>query len=203
MTQVPLASLVVAARCGRQLISFPTDTVPALASQPDIAEQLFQAKQRQPDKPLILMAATASSLWPYVQGSDRERHMWRDMAQRYWPGALTLVLPASDCVPAAVNPLDPTTIGLRVPAWPLAQTILQQTGPLATTSVNRSGQPPLAALAEIEAQFPQVLTPLADQWLLPYSQPQANLTQLPSTVIQWTGQDWQVLRQGQVNPRSN
>ncbi len=193
MVQVAIAALVAGVRSGNWLISFPTDTVPALATQPDRAELIFAAKQRQPDKPLILMAATPAALWPYVQGSPLELEIWQQVAQHYWPGALTLVLPASDRLPAAMNPLEATTIGLRVPNWALAQTVLQQTGPLATTSVNLSGQPPLESLADVQAQFPQIYTPTADQWSLP-----THLGGTPSTVIKWSGQAWQVLRQGKV-----
>jgi L-threonylcarbamoyladenylate synthase len=153
MPQVTTASLVAAARSGTCLISFPTDTVPALAARPDRAELIFAAKQRQPDKPLILMAATPTALWGYVAGNQATWPIWQRVAQQYWPGALTLVLPASSRLPTAVNPLEPipTTIGLRIPAWNPALALLQQTGPLATTSVNFSGQPPLTALSDISA----------------------------------------------------
>ena len=192
MTQLPIAALIAAARSGR-LISFPTDTVPALAVRPDQASKIFAAKQRQADKPLILMAAHADAIWPFVQGTATENQNWHKMADNYWPGALTLVLPATDWVPAVMNPINPQTIGIRVPNSAFAQMILQQTGPLATTSINLSGQPALTTLGEINQHFPQVLTPLASQWPLPEgSEP------LPSTVVKWTGQGWQVLRQGAI-----
>ena len=85
------------------------------------------------------MAASAEDLWPYVQGSREELELWQQVAGDFWPGALTLVLPASEKVPVAMNPIDPTTIGVRVPDFPLARKILEQTGPLATTSANLSG----------------------------------------------------------------
>lgn len=198
MTQVSIAALVVAVRSGRRLVSFPTDTIPALAARPDQGELIFAAKQRQPDKPLILMAATPEALWPFAQGQPAELEVWRKMAQDHWPGALTLVLPASDRVPPGLKPPEVTTVGLRVPAWAIAQTILQQTGPLATTSINRSGQPPLELLENIESEFPEVLTPLASQWHLPIGRDTANSVRQPSTVIRWTGQDWEVLRQGML-----
>ena len=198
MTQVSIAALVAAVRSGRQLVSFPTDTIPALAARPDQGPLIYTAKQRQPDKPLILMAATPEALWPFAQGTDEERSAWAQMAQTHWPGALTLVLPASDRVPSGLRPPDVTTIGLRVPDWAIAQTILQQTGPLSTTSINRSGQPALETLNDIEAEFPEVLTPLASQWHLPMVGDTNNPIQQPSTVIQWTGQNWEILRQGML-----
>jgi L-threonylcarbamoyladenylate synthase len=106
MTQVSRENLIAGARAGL-LVSFPTDTVPALAAVPEKAALIFAAKQRSQDKPLILMAASAEDLWPYVKGSEGEYKIWQEVADRYWPGALTLVLAASDCVPKVMNPIDP------------------------------------------------------------------------------------------------
>lgn len=193
MTQVSIDSLIQGAISGDYIVSFPTDTVPALATKPDRSELIFVAKQRSQDKPLILMAASAEDLWDYVHGSPADFQVWQQVAQSFWPGALTLVLPASDKVPTAMNAIDPTTIGVRVPNFPLALKILQQTGPLATTSANLSGQAPLESIAEIQAQFPQVLT------LQPSELPTVvTASSLPSTVAKWTGSGWKILRQGAV-----
>jgi L-threonylcarbamoyladenylate synthase len=192
MTQVSVNALVAGARAGK-LVSFPTDTVPALAALPEQAELIFTAKQRSQDKPLILMAATAEDLWSYVKGNNDEYRIWQEVVDKYWAGALTLVLPASELVPKTMNPNDSTTIGIRVPESAIAQTILAQTGPLATTSVNLSGQPALHTMAEIAAQFPDVLT-------LAMTECQEELPGmgLPSTVAKWTGVSWQILRQGAI-----
>lgn len=193
MTQVSINTLVEGAISGNYIVSFPTDTVPALAAKPDRSELIFVAKRRSQDKPLILMAASAEALWPYVQGSPAELNLWQQVAGCYWPGALTLVLPASEKVPAAMNSIDRTTIGVRVPNFPLALKILEQTGPLATTSANLSGQPPRLSVAEIEALFPEVLT------LVPSELPTAiTASSLPSTVAKWTGSNWEILRQGAI-----
>jgi L-threonylcarbamoyladenylate synthase len=194
MTQVSLTDLVMGASSG-QLVSFPTDTVPALAVRPQQSELIFAAKRRSQEKPLILMGAVSDSLWPFVKGSQEEQQIWQQVADCYWPGALTLVLPASDQVPSEMNPSNPTTIGLRVPNHAIAQTILSQTGPLATTSANLSGHPPLLTSAEIAAEFPEALTLLAEEW-------QSPATAIPSTVAQWTGEGWKILRQGAVQLES-
>ncbi|MEB3830253.1 L-threonylcarbamoyladenylate synthase [Phormidium sp. CCY1219] len=192
MTAVSIDALISSARKG-QLVSFPTDTVPALAARPDAAELIFLAKQRRRDKPLILMGATAEDLWPYVTGTPEEFQVWQEVASKHWPGALTLVLPASSAVPREMNPLDPTTLGIRVPDLAIARQILAQTQPLATTSANRSGQPPLRSMADIEAQFPEVLTLQVDESL-----PRPNASGVPSTVAKWTGNRWEILRQGAI-----
>jgi L-threonylcarbamoyladenylate synthase len=193
MTQVSLEKLIAGARAGL-LVSFPTDTVPALAAIPEKAGLIFAAKQRSQDKPLILMAANAEDLWPYVKGSDEEYKIWQELTDKYWPGGLTLVLPASQRLPKEMNPIDPTTIGIRVPNSAIAQTILAQTGPLATTSANFSGQPPLQTIAEITAQFPDVLTLATTEF-----QDEILGVGIPSTVAKWTGINWQILRQGAIN----
>lgn len=202
MPPVSLSELVAGARSGNYIVSFPTDTVPALAVRPDRAALIFEAKQRSQTKPLILMAADAADLWTYVQGTEAEQALWQQLAERYWPGSLTLVLPASDRLPPALNPTDPTTIGIRVPDAPIARHILTQTQPLATTSANLSGQSPLITLEEINRQFPEVLTllptelnKLEQQLNLGSSKPSSSV---PSTVAKWTGKGWEILRQGEV-----
>lgn len=192
MAQGSIAALAAAAQSG-QLICFPTDTVPGLAARPEVAAKIYAAKQRTLEKPLILMAATPNDLWPFVQSDSDAQPIWQAAAQQHWPGALTLVLPASERLPPAVNPTNPSTIGLRIPNWPVALQILAQTGPLATTSLNRSGQEPLETLEAIATEFPEVLAPTAELWQLPSAQ-----NRQPSTVAQWTNQGWHILRQGSV-----
>src|ERR671932_1703813 len=194
MTQVSIDSLIQGAISGDYIVSFPTDTVPALAVRPDRSELIFAAKQRSQEKPLILMGAFPASLWPFVKGTATEMEIWQQVAQKYWPGALTLVLPASAEVPAAMNPTDPTTIGIRVPNSKIAIAILSQTGPLATTSANRSGEPPLQRMAEIEAHFPGILTLQSNE----IEADQLITTGVPSTVVKWTSSGWNILRQGAI-----
>lgn len=202
MPQVSLTDLIAAAIGGEALISFPTDTVPALAARPDRAALIFAAKQRSQTKPLILMGASLADLWPYVAGTVAERQVWQAIADQHFPGALTLVLPASDRLPPEVNPTDPTSIGIRVPNCAIACHILAKTGPLATTSVNRSGEPPLVTLDAIHAEFPQVLT-LSTAEVEAWGSTQTNTSTvsslgMPSTVARWTGTTWEILRQGSV-----
>ena len=150
VTQAELIQKAIA----EKVVSFPTDTVPALAVLPQKADLIFDLKQRATDKPLILMAATLDEIWTYVLGTAEERAVWQAIAERYWPGQLTLVLPASDRVPAGMNPLNSGTIGIRIPDSAIALEILAQTGPLATTSANLSGQPPLIQMSAYKEMQP-------------------------------------------------
>ena len=187
MPQVSIDRAIAAAQTGH-LISFPTDTVPALATLPQHAQLIFDAKQRSQDKPLILMLGKVEDLWQFTDGTDRELAVWQAVADRYLPGALTLVLPASDRLPAVMNPRRDRTIGLRVPDCEIARSILLQTGAMATTSANLSGEPPLLTMAAITELFPQVFTLDFESNLPTQGQ--------PSTVIKWDRSDWQLLRQG-------
>ena len=188
---MPIVSVnsTIAAALNGNLIAFPTDTVPALATLPASAELIFQTKQRSQAKPLILMVGEVADLWQYAQGTERELTIWQAIADRYLPGALTLVLPASDLIPAVMNPLGNNTIGLRVPDCEIARSILRKTGALATTSANLSGELPLLTMTEISDRFPQVFT------LLDLDLPTSRQ---PSTVIQWHGSGWKLLRQGAI-----
>ena len=188
-----LNDLIAGAIAGK-IISFPTDTVPALAVKPELAQDLFQLKQRPATKPLILMGAALADLWPYISGTAEEMQQWQNLASQYFPGALTLVLPASDAVPSGMNPTNSQTIGIRIPDHAIALSILKKTGALATTSANISGQAPFLTMGEIAQAFPQVLVYSSKD--LDPQKPMGS--GLPSTVIQWTGTDWQLLRQGNL-----
>ena len=192
MTRVSITELVEGAKKDK-VVSFPTDTVPALAALPENAALIFTVKQRSMNKPLILMAGDSEQIWDFVEGSQQEYEIWQEIAGKYWGGALTLVLPASAKVPPSMNPHDPTTIGIRVPQSDIARTILAQTGPLATTSANLSGQPPLQTMVEIEAQFPDILTLATTEY-----ENQTPAIGIPSTVAKWNEGEWQILRQGAV-----
>ncbi|AIE75912.1 MULTISPECIES: L-threonylcarbamoyladenylate synthase [unclassified Synechocystis] len=195
---MPLVSQqdLVTAAIAAQVVSFPTDTVPALAVRPQNSALIYELKQREATKPLILMAATLEQIWPYLEGNERERKIWQGTMDIYWPGALTLVLPGSQDLPREINPRQDRTIGVRIPHEAIALEILHQTGPLATTSANLSGQPALEKLAEIAATFPSVYC--LDCLDLEAEEPIGGGR--PSTVAQWdtATERWQILRQGEV-----
>jgi len=197
MPRVSLSEFIRSAP--HKLVTFPTDTVPALATVPENAKLLFQAKQRSPKKSVILMGGEASDLWAYVDGSEADLLYWQEVSQQHWPGALTMVLPASHRVPRDMNPETPDTIGVRVPNSPIARHILKQTGPMATTSANLSGKPALQTLAKIEEAFPDALMLMDDDLRsLGYDPNQPPQSGLPSTVAEWNGSGWKILRQGGV-----
>ena len=193
MPEVSLSKIITQAIAG-EVISFPTDTVPALAVKPELAQKIFTIKQCPATKPLILMAASLAELLPYIKGTEPEIDSWQHTAKKYWPGAITLVLPASSQVPQAMNPQDPTTIGIRVPNCSIALDILRQTGPLATTSANYSGEAPLTEMSAIAKTFPQVFA-LAETTI----GIETSFSGKPSTVAKWSDGSWVILRQGSID----
>ncbi len=174
---------------------FPTDTLPALAALPAAAGQLWALKQRPAVKPLILMGAEPEPLFEALGLPLRQE--WRAMAARWWPGALTLVLPARGAVVAALHPgATPAaaSLGLRIPASPLALELLRLTGPLATTSANRSGEPACLTAEQAAAVFPMVPRLAPDPWPEPTGQASTVLAWMPSG-------EWRLLRSGAVMPQ--
>jgi L-threonylcarbamoyladenylate synthase len=196
MVKVSQAELIAGAIAGKA-ISFPTDTVPALAIKPELGDRIYQLKQPS-NKPLILMGASISDLLPYVTYTPAEFAIWQRLIQQYLPGALTLVLPASNKVPAVINPTQSNTIGIRVPDHLTACEILRQTGVLATTSANISGKDALTSMQAISKTFPDVLV------LEDIDSTKANQSSgLPSTVVCWQDSGWKLLRQGRVKIDDN
>ena len=168
----------------------PTDTLPGLAILPAQAGDIWQLKRRPQDKPLILMGSSVEALLSHARSCCREDAI--AMAQKYWPGALTLVVPAEGRTLASLNP-NGTCLGLRIPDCRLSHELLCRTGPLATSSANPSGQPAAMTPEDAAGYFPQ-LPQLGPQPWSPHSG-------LASTVIRWQAAGrWQLLRKGAFIP---
>ena len=123
------------------LVAIPTETVYGLAANaldPAAAARIYEAKGRPSDNPLIVHIAQASELAPLVR---RVPDACLLLADRFWPGPLTIVLPASAAVPRQVTGgLD--TVAVRCPAHPVARAVIRAAGlPLAAPSANSSGRP--------------------------------------------------------------
>jgi len=122
------------------LVAFPTETVYGLgahALDPRAVRDIFDAKQRPPDDPLIVHVGHADLVTEVAIPGQ----LARQLAERFWPGPLTLVLPKRPSVPPEVTAgLD--TVAVRVPAHPIARALLVETGlPVAAPSANLFGRP--------------------------------------------------------------
>jgi L-threonylcarbamoyladenylate synthase len=135
-----IARAVELLRAG-QIIGLPTETVYGLAGDglnPAALARIFETKHRPLFDPLILHFADMSAAFDVVVQIPT---VARELAQRFWPGPLTLVLPKRDIVPDLATSGLPN-VALRVPAHPVAQQLLRAfgSGPLAAPSANRFGR---------------------------------------------------------------
>jgi len=184
--QFEISDLALKLRKG-SLALFPTDTLPALCSYPKYSKKIWTIKKRPSTKPLILMGGCLDDLFEFVHPCAVEEGL--KLAKIYWPGALTMVLPTIGNVSENLNCYS-NSVGFRVPALRLARDLLMQTGPLATTSANISGETPVKDAMEASIQFPEIpiLAPI----------PWPSSSGLASTVVEWKNGKWNLLRPGSV-----
>ena len=134
-------------------IIFPTDTLPAIGCLPKFSNTIYKFKKRDREKPLILMGSEYKQLINYVHESAKEDY--EKIASKYWPGALTTVIPASEKHTTILTSND-LTIGLRIPNSYMAQSLMRETGPLLTSSANISGFKGSTTVEGIALDFPSV-----------------------------------------------
>jgi L-threonylcarbamoyladenylate synthase len=181
------------------VIVAPTDTVYGVMcrfDQPQAIDKLYEIKARPPVKAIPILISqieqlsqlTPMPLSPIVQA----------LAEAFWPGPLTIVLPALPTLPAILTAQQPT-VGVRLPNHTWLRALIDQSGPLAATSANRSGQAEAHTVAEVLTQLQdRVRLVLADLAL-----DQADsATRLASTVVSVTDhQSVQILRAGPIAER--
>ena len=169
-------------------IILPTDTLPAIGCFPKFSEIIYEFKKRDRDKPLILMGSEHKQLIDYVHESAKEDY--ENIASKYWPGALTMVIPASEKQTKILTSND-LTLGLRIPNSYMAQSLMRETGPLLTSSANISGFKGSTTVQGIALDFPSVkiLGPI----------PWGKRSGKASTIIFWEKSgDWRLIREGEV-----
>ena len=169
-------------------IIFQTDTLPAIGCLPKFAKIIYELKKRDIRKPLILMGSEYKQFIDYVHESAKED--FEDLATKYWPGALTMVIPASKKENTILTSRD-CTLGLRIPNSNMAQALMKETGPLLTSSANISGFKELTTAEGIALEFPSVniLGPV----------PWVKGSGKASTIISWEKRrNWKLIREGEV-----
>jgi L-threonylcarbamoyladenylate synthase len=134
-----------------QLVAFPTDTVYGVGAHallPEAVRGLYEVKERPASQPIPLLLSDAAMLEQVCTAIPPLA--WR-VAERFWPGGLSLVLPRSDAVPEAVT-AGGETVAVRVPDHGLVCALVRELGaPLAATSANRHGQPAPVTAAGVQA----------------------------------------------------
>ena len=169
-------------------IIFQTDTLPAIGCLPIFSEIIYKIKQRDINKPLILMGAENYQLDEFVEESAL--YDYKCMASSYWPGALTMVIPISKKKKSFLTSNN-LTLGLRIPNSIMAKSLLKKTGPLLTSSANLSGVATATSAKEIMNDLPgvDILGPL----------PWKKCSGKASTIISWINNGkWKLIREGQV-----
>jgi len=184
-----LVAAVGVIRAG-QLVVLPTDTVYGLGCDAfsSVAVQgLLDAKGRGRDMPVPVLVGSWSTMDGLVLGVPPEA---RKLVEAFWPGGLSIVLSHA---PSLNWDLGDTrgTVMLRMPLHPVALELLREVGPMAVSSANRSGQPPATSATEAREQLGDRVPVLLDGG--PTGAP------MPSTVVDLTGDDPLVLREGAVS----
>jgi len=170
------------------LIVYPTDTLYAFggaALLPGVAEAIRRAKQRERGKPLPLVASDAEqarglcAAWP--ESAAR-------LAERFWPGPLTVVVGASPAVPSAVTE-GGLTVAVRVPGLALTRALCAGAGPLVSTSANRASEPPALDCDQALAALAGTVSLALDV---------GRLESRPSTIVDVSRGAPRVLREGAI-----
>lgn len=131
------------------LVGIPTETVYGLAANAldsTAVEKIFVAKGRPQDNPLIVHISEISEVSPLVASFPQEA---RRLAERFWPGPLTIILPKSDIIPNVVS-AGLNSVAIRLPESKAARRIIKAAGsPLAAPSANLSGSPSPTSYAHV------------------------------------------------------
>lgn len=165
-----------------QIAIIPTDTVygvAARAADPRAVANLYKLKQRE-GKPGTLVAANIEQL---VALGIEQHHI--EPARRYWPGPVSVVTPCGDTLHYIHQGIG--SLAVRLPSDPWLRELLDQTGPLLTSSANQPGEPPATTIEEARAYF-------GDQ--VDWYEDRGYIHSDPSTVIRIQNGTIEILRQG-------
>lgn len=170
------------------VIAYPTDTLygfGADASNPDALQKIYELKERDPVKLLLVMVADMEMAGKYFVVTPGARAL----AEKFLPGALTLVLKRNPNAPQDFFP-DAESIGMRIPNQPFCLALSRVFGkPITSTSVNKSGEPSITDPRLIAAAFGHGIGLVVDGGVL--SNP-------PSTILDCTENAPRVIREGAI-----
>ena len=171
-----------------QPIIFQTDTLPAIACMPEYSNIIYKIKKRDKNKALILMGSQVQQVLDYVDNDARDD--FQKVAEKFWPGPLTLIIPIRKNKSLNFISSD-NTLGIRIPDSSTARSLILETGPLATSSANISGINTSLDPKSVSKDLPEVdlLGPL----------PWAECSGLGSTIIAWAKEEkWRLVREGHI-----
>jgi len=187
LSAAELAHFVAALRAGG-VVACATETLFGLladALDESAVERVCALKGRDPEQPIAVLLPDAAAL---AQVAETVPERVRRLAERHWPGPLTLLVPARAGLPSGLTKHG--KIGVRVPGpSPALELVRAFGGPLTATSANRTGEPAARTAAEVDAAFP---SGLAGRIALPAP------GGLPSSIIDVTGPTPVILRAGAI-----
>ncbi len=176
-----------------ELVVLPTDTVYGVAADafsPTAVRRLLSAKGRGRDTPVPVLVAS----WRTVNGLvDALPEAANDLIAAFWPGPLTLVLPAATGLAWDLGETR-GTVAVRMPLHPVALELLGSTGPLAVSSANRHGSPPPSTARTAQEQLGDQVAVYLDGGPTPDA--------VPSSIVDLTGEQPRLLRLGAVSRES-
>jgi L-threonylcarbamoyladenylate synthase len=172
------------------VVALPTDTVYGIAALPDVpgaTDRLFELKGRSAAVPIAVLCADAEQALALADPAELGEDVHR-IAERLWPGPLTLVLRRRPGLGHALGePAD--TVGVRCPDHDLVRALAAEVGPIATTSANRHGEPTPPTAREVAATFGDGVALVLDG---------GRCAAPPSTVVDAAGPAWRLLREGEL-----
>ena len=177
----------IAALKSGQLAVIPTDTsyaVVADAFHPGAVALLRMAKQQSPTVPVPVAAATIDM----AMGIAKMSNLASDLANAFWPGPLTLLTQSQPSLSWSICD-HRTALSIRVPKSQIAQTLLQEVGPLAMTGAQQSGQPPIQIVEQAVESLGQKVAVYLDA---------GALSHIVSSVIDATTSNLRLVRQGAI-----
>lgn len=173
------------------LVAYPTDTVYGLgaaANNAKAVERIFEVKRRPRNIALPLLLADTSQL---NQVSEHVPPLAHRLMEKFWPGALTLVLPKSKTISDLITAGSPN-VAVRIPAHPVPVALIKGLGaPIVGTSANVSGQPSPLTAAQVYAQLNDTVDLIIDGGRSPGGK--------ESTIIDVTGEIPAVVREGALS----
>jgi L-threonylcarbamoyladenylate synthase len=173
------------------VVAFPTDTVYGIGASlkhRSAMARIYDIKGRAPNKPIPILISRPDVIDTLTDDADEELV---ELAYRFWPGPLTIILKAKDSLPREVVAPD-GTCGVRIPDHSIPLAIAQHDGgAIATTSANRSGMPAATTAAAIQESLGGDLDMILDGGIAP--------REAASTVIRREGDTISVIREGSVN----
>ena len=171
------------------VIAFPTDTAYGLGGDPfndGAVRRIFEIKGRPETKPILLLVSSMEMANRVVTFSEKAVAL----AERFWPGPLTMVLPARETVSSGIT-AGTGTVGIRWADAPFAQRLLTAFDrPITATSANLAGRPSTVTIAEVREQLGESLDLVVDGGTLP--------ARGGSTLIDLTAIPARLLREGPI-----